>query len=210
MSILYFLFVILLQWFIVDGKNLVEPIPLNVGVHLFVDNQYLENISSLEFQNGLIEKDTDHPIVYPEYPWENAVHFFTSLVQVPPNLSVTGKPMYLIYYSCTDKNMIITQNDVPICIANSTDGVKWEKPLLWYYPYTANGTQPPQPSNIVFVTGVGKLLGSAFLILVLELLVLKYLKWHMAMKPHYMFMWAHLLMVLIGLQVHVELIHSIF
>lgn len=97
MSILYILFVILLQLFLVNSKNFVEPIPLNVGVHLFVDNQYLENIPSLEFQNGLIQKDTDRPIVYPEHPWENAVHFFTSLVQVPPNLSVTGKAMYIIF-----------------------------------------------------------------------------------------------------------------
>jgi hypothetical protein len=71
--------------------------------------------------------------------------------------------MYIIYYVCTDKDAIITKHKISICVANSTDGRKWEKPLLWYYPYTANGTQPPQPSNIVFVTGVGKLLGSIFI-----------------------------------------------
>ena len=163
MSILYFSFIIFVQLFIVDSRPLVEPIPLNVGVHLFVDNQYLENVSSLEFQNGLIEKNTDNPIVHPEYPWEVAVHFATSLIQVPANLSVNGKAMYMIYYICTEKETNILQHNISFCVANSTDGRKWEKPLLWYYPYTANGTQPPQPSNIVFVTSPGRLLGSVFI-----------------------------------------------
>ena len=163
MSILYFIFIISVQLFIVDSRNLIEPIPLNVGVHLFADDQYLANISSLEFQNGLIQKDTDHPIVHPEYPWEAGVHFATSLVQVPSNLSVTGKAMYIIYYICTEKDAIIPRHNMSICAANSTDGIKWEKPLLWSYPYTANGTQPPQPSNIVLVISPGRLLGSIFI-----------------------------------------------
>ncbi|CAF0866936.1 unnamed protein product [Adineta steineri] len=45
-----------------------EIFSLNIGVHLLVDNQYIENSSSLEFQNGKIEKDLDHPLIYPEYP----------------------------------------------------------------------------------------------------------------------------------------------
>lgn len=163
MSILYILFGIVVQASLVNSREVVEPILLNVGVHLFVDNQYLENISSLEFQNGLIEKDTDHPIVHPEYPWENGVHFATSFLQVPANVSVTGKAMYLIYYVCTEKDIRLSAHNVSFCVANSTDGMKWEKPLLWYYPYTANGTKPPQPTNIVFFTTPGKLLGSVFI-----------------------------------------------
>lgn len=149
----------------VAKRNVVESIPLNlnVGVHLFVDNQYLENSSSLEFQNGVIQKDTEHPIIYPEYPWEAAVHFFTSFLQVPSNLSINEKPMYIIYYVCFDKDTIVDKHKLSICAANSTDGIKWEKPLLWYHPYTANGTQPSQPSNIIFVTEIGKLLGSVFI-----------------------------------------------
>ncbi|CAF4393688.1 unnamed protein product, partial [Adineta steineri] len=38
----------------------------------------------------------DHPLIYPEYPWENAIHFYTSFLQVPADLSLTGKPMYLL------------------------------------------------------------------------------------------------------------------
>ena len=85
-------------------SQLLEPIRLNTEVHLFVDNKYLDDISTLEFENGLIEKDLDNPIVYPEYPWESAVHFYTNFLQVPSQLSVTGKPMYLIYYSCVDSS----------------------------------------------------------------------------------------------------------
>ncbi len=51
-----------------SSVQLSQPIPLNLGVHLFVDNQYLQNTSSLEFHNGLVQKNTNDPIVYPEYP----------------------------------------------------------------------------------------------------------------------------------------------
>ncbi len=85
------------------------------------------------------------------------------LDEIGANLSVTGKAMYIIYYVCTEKNTNLFTHNVSFCVANSTDAIKWEKPLLWYYPYTANGTQPPQPSNIIFVTTAGKILGSAFI-----------------------------------------------
>lgn len=111
---------------IVDCRNVIESIQLDVGVHLFVDDQYLQNISSLEFQNGKVQKDTDHPIVHPEHPWEAAVHFATNFLQVPTNLSVTGKAMYLIYYVCTPKNAMIGQPNISFCVANSTDGIKWD------------------------------------------------------------------------------------
>lgn len=112
---------ILAHALVVDGWKVLEPIPLNVGVHLFVDNQYLENVSSLEFQNGRIEKDTDHPIVHPEYSWENAALFATSFLQVPADVSVTRKPMYLVYYVCTKKDIRLIARNVSFRVANSTD-----------------------------------------------------------------------------------------
>jgi hypothetical protein len=163
MFVAYALIVLLLQLVAVDNARFSRSIPLNLGVHLFVDNQYLQNTSLLEFQNGMIQKNTDDPIVFPEYPWEAAVHFYISLLQVPANLSVTGKAMYIIYYACVDSSTIIFYDNVSICVANSTDGSKWEKPMLWYYPYTANGTQPAQATNIVFVTDVNEFLGSVFI-----------------------------------------------
>jgi len=150
--------------FIVGILSIVNcQIALNVGVHLFVDDQYLANISSLEFRNGVIEKDVDHPIVYPEYPWESAVHFATSFLQVPADLSINGKPMYLVYYVCAEKEVNLFTHIAYICVSNSTNGIDWVKPLLWYHPYTPNATQSPQPTNIVFVLNNGKLLGSVFI-----------------------------------------------
>jgi hypothetical protein len=163
MFIAYVLVVVLLQVVVVDSARFSQAIPLNLGVHLFVDNQYLQTTSSLEFRNGLVEKNTDNPIVFPEHPWEVAVHFYTSFLQVPASVSVTGKPMYMIYYACTASYTIIFFGKVSVCVANSTDGVHWEKPMLWYYPFTANGTQPPQASNIVFETDVNEFLGSVFI-----------------------------------------------
>jgi hypothetical protein len=153
----------MLQLVVVSSAKLSDPIPLNLGVHLFVDNQYLQNTSSLEFQNGLIQKNTNDPIVFPEYPWEVGLHFYTTFLQVPADLSVTGKPMYMVYYACVDYDTVIFFHNVSICVANSTDGIKWEKPLFWYYPYTANGTQPARATNIVFITEVNEFLGSVFI-----------------------------------------------
>ena len=163
MFVTYLLVVVLMQFTVLDAARSSSPTPLKLGVHLFVDNQYLQNTSSLEFQNGLIQKNTGDPIVFPEYPWEAAVHFYTSFVQVPANLSVTGKPMYIIYYACVASDTIIFFHNVSVCVANSTDGVKWEKPMLSYFPYTANGTQPAKPTNIVFVTDINEFLGSVFI-----------------------------------------------
>ncbi len=154
---------VLLQLVVVSSAKLSQPIPVNLGVHLFADNQYLQNTSELKFQNGLIQKNINNPIVFPEYPWEVGVHFYTSFLQVPPDLSVTGKAMYIIYYACVDADTVIFFHNVSICVANSTDGVKWDKPMLWYYPYTANGTQPARATNIVFVTETNEFLGSVFI-----------------------------------------------
>ena len=163
MFIIYVLFTLFIHFMRACDAQATDPIPLKLGVHLFVDNQYLQNTSSLEFQNGLIQKNTDDPIIFPQYPWEAAVYFYTSFVQVPANLSITGKPMYLIYYGCAAAETIIYYSEVFVCVAYSLDGLIWEKPKLWYYPYKENQTQPAQPTNIVFKTEVNEFLGSVFI-----------------------------------------------
>ena len=163
MFVAYVLITVWIELILVDSTRVSDVIPLKVGVHLFVDDQYLENVSSLEFQNGLIEKDTNHPIVYPEYPWEAAVYFYTSFLQVPSNISTTGKAMYIIYYGCFTSDKIIYSSEASVCVANSTDGIVWEKPLLWYYPYKSNETEPDQPTNIIFITEINEFLGSIFI-----------------------------------------------
>lgn len=94
MLVTYLLMTVLLQSTALGNTQVSSTTPLKLGVHLFVDNEYLQDMSSLEFQNGLVQKDTDNPIVVPEYPWEAGVHFYTSFLQVPANLSITGKAMY--------------------------------------------------------------------------------------------------------------------
>ena len=163
MFVVYVLVAVLMHLITINSGRVSQPIPLNLGVHLFVDDQYLQNISSLEFQNGLIRKNTAEPIVFPEYPWEAAVHFYTSFLQVPPDVSITGKPMFIIYYACAASNDVLFNHTVSVCVANSTDGVKWEKPMLRYYPFTPNRTEPAQATNIVFVTEVNEFLGSVFI-----------------------------------------------
>ena len=147
----------------IHESHLTDPIPLKLGVHLFVDNKYIQNISSLEFQNGLIQKNTNDPIIFPEYPWEAAVYFYTSFVQVPAELSITSKPMFLIYYGCASADTIIYFDEVHVCVASSSDGLIWEKPKLWYYPYQENQTQSVQPTNRIFKTEVNEFIGAVFI-----------------------------------------------
>ena len=151
--------VVLILFLISEG----ESIRLESGVHLFVDNQYIDELTSLEFQNGLVQKDLANPIVHPEYPWESAVHFYTSFIQVPSSLSLTGQPTYMIYYACAPSYAVLFNYSVSVCVATSTNGINWTKPLLSYYPYTANGTEPPQNTNIVFQTSINEFLGSVFI-----------------------------------------------
>lgn len=152
------MFVKFILTFLLLKLNQCEKIDLKTGVHLFVDNHYIKNSSGLEFRNGLIAKELDSPIVHPEYPWEMMVHFYTSFLQVPADLSVTGKPMYLIYYACGPADAVLFNSTVSVCVANSSDGNHWEKPLLPYYPHKSS-----QLTNIVFVTDVFEYLGSVFI-----------------------------------------------
>lgn len=77
-------------------------------------------------------------VVTPEYPWEAWIGFYTSVVQVSPTL-------YQLYYGCTGPaNATVTF----LCIAVSSDGISFTKPLdLGLYAY-GNSTN----NNIVWAT----------------------------------------------------------
>jgi hypothetical protein len=127
------------------------PVPLNLGVHHLVDASLLSGeTNGTYFALGDVQKDLDHPLVTPEYPWENAVHFYTSLLFLPSNISSTGRAQWLLYYACADD--ILFFNPIGLCVANSSDSVVWAKPLLNIHPYDKNGTISPVPTNIVFIT----------------------------------------------------------
>lgn len=121
-----------------------SPVPLSLGIHHLVDGTLLAATNNTFFSLGTLSKDIDTPLVVPEYPWEQALHFYTSLVALP-----NGKG-WLLYYGCSDAALFFFP--IGLCVAQSRDGRAWVKPLLNIHPYTANGTQPPTPTNIVFIT----------------------------------------------------------
>jgi hypothetical protein len=123
-----------------------SAVPLSLGVHHFVDAALLASSSGTYVAAGVPVKDPT-PLLTPEHPWEAAMHFYTSSVSLP---AAGGLPQYLLYYACSDA--ILFFNRISLCVANSSDGVTWQKPLLDIHPYTANGTRPPEPTNIVFIT----------------------------------------------------------
>jgi hypothetical protein len=146
-----------------------SSIPLPLGAYPFVDLELLDpsfTSPGLALQHGPVLKDLDHPLIVPEHPWEAGVHFYTAALTVPPGtypwLPPT-QPSFLLYYGCVTADQVIFFSNVSVCVANSTDGVTWTKPLLPFFPFTNNGTQPPVPSNIVFETDVNEFLGSVFL-----------------------------------------------
>lgn len=70
------------------------------GAHLFVDGDGIAEASGLVFEQAVPAKNTDAPLVYPQYPWETAVHFYTSLVTVPPDVNGLAAPSFQLYYVC--------------------------------------------------------------------------------------------------------------
>ena len=127
------------------------PVSLRLGVHHFADGALLSGeANGTYFALGELKKDTESPLIIPEYPWEQAVHFYTSLLFLPSNLSSTGRAQWLLYYACSDE--VLFFNPVGLCVATSTDSLSWSKPLLNIHPFTANGTRPSVSTNIVFIT----------------------------------------------------------
>lgn len=122
------------------------PVALSPGIHHFVDASLLASSVGTYVAAGVPVKDPA-PLLTPEYPWEAALHFYTSLVYLPTS---AGAPQWLLYYACSDR--VLFYFPIGVCVASSTDGVAWLKPLLNFHPYTANGTRPAEPTNIVFVT----------------------------------------------------------
>lgn len=84
---------------------------------------------------GSVLKEPDAPVVVPEHQWEEIIHFYTSMVTIPPQLSATGVRQFVLYYGCMYGDALYMY----LCVANSTDGVTWTKPLLPYLPWEADG-----------------------------------------------------------------------
>ena len=140
-----------LMFLLISSTRAAAPVSLNLGVHHLVDASLLSGeMNGTFFELGNIYKDLDHPLIQPEWPWEQAVHFYTSLLFLPQDVSSTGKAQWLLYYACADD--VLFFNPIGLCVANSSDSIVWTKPLLNIHPYTRNGTLPPVATNIVFIT----------------------------------------------------------
>jgi hypothetical protein len=144
LSIISSLFIFFAQ--VVNGAI---PIQLSLGVHHLVDTALLESTNNTYFSLGTPIKNPI-PLLIPENPWEAALHFYTSLVFLSAANSNTGAAQWLIYYGCSDGDLFITP--IGVCVANSSDGVLWHKPMLPYHPYILPGSATAVPTNIVFIT----------------------------------------------------------
>ena len=147
-------FILLLARSVAAGVSLsAPPVQLSLGVHHLVDGALLSGQpNGTYFAMGAVSKDTAHPVIVPQHPWEAALHFYTSLLFLPASVSSTGRAQWLLYYACASADSVLFFSPIGLCVATSSDGVAFMKPLLPLHPYTANGTLPPVPTNIVFVT----------------------------------------------------------
>ena len=150
-STLFFFFVCAVNAGVISSTKSITTTTLNLGVHYLVDTALLENTNNTFFSLGTPIKNPT-PLLIPEHPWEAALHFYTSLVFLSAAKSNTGAAQWLIYYGCSDGELFITP--IGVCVANSSDGVLWHKPMLPFHPYTAPGESAASavPTNIVFIT----------------------------------------------------------
>jgi hypothetical protein len=135
-----------------------DPWPVEVGVHTLLDGALLSALSGCRLEPGAVHKD-GRPLVVREHPWEAILGFYSAVAFVPARLSASGAAAWHWYYTCAWSDLF---TDPPsFCVAVSTDGASWSKPMLPYYPWTgANGTLPPTNTNIVFRTQANTFSGS--------------------------------------------------
>jgi hypothetical protein len=146
------------KWLAFASASILQP-PFGSGVHLFVDNASISESSGLAFEIAVPSKQLSNPVVYPEYLWETAVQFYTALVTVPAPYSITGNVSYILYYACANDTLFF--NPVGVCVANSSDGIAWTKPLLPFYPFNTGSTIVD--TNIVYYTPINEFLGNVFI-----------------------------------------------
>jgi hypothetical protein len=143
------------------GAGAQTPIPLGVTLAATLQPLYLSSSTNLTLALGDITKDYATPAVVPEHPWENSIGFYTSSAtgefgDTPPNTS-----SFRLYYTCMPYLKMNSTQPVTLCMANSTDGIVWTKPLLPFFAWDGAtvvpappGPLPPTltPTNAVFQT----------------------------------------------------------
>jgi hypothetical protein len=112
------------------------PFQTAVGPYLFVDNEIINITAGNVFLTpGSATKQQSAPVVVQEHPWD-VVHFYTALLSLPQSFvkeSGLTTP-FLLYYACPDG--VVFNTTTFVCVAQSSDGLVWTKPLLPLFPWT--------------------------------------------------------------------------
>ena len=92
--------------------------------HLFIDGSIISNSSGVELVRHMPSTamlKNDGRVIWPEHPWEayQGPGTYGGVMQ-------DGDGLYRCYYLCRGSSI----GDVKTCLATSTDGVTWVKPVL--------------------------------------------------------------------------------
>jgi hypothetical protein len=137
-----------------DGAHNEYPVTAAVDVPtklmIFADDSLLASIDPrLERRNNAPFKGPR--VIQPTEPWENwAIFAYNSVVYVGPG-------EYRLYYDCVAAKEGPNGDKVLgteyVCLATSVDGVRWVKPKLGLFNYSANGSAPSSANNILVEDG---------------------------------------------------------
>ena len=107
---------------------------------LFIDDEIIEHQTLLERILHQPARPRGNPVLCPEKPWEGeSIAFCAGVYRV----SETGG--YRMWYATS--GVLLGGYTHCICVAESDDGVSWQRPELDFYREAAGG-----PSNIVWAT----------------------------------------------------------
>lgn len=109
--------------------------------HVFVDTDGLQDVQNCSIRLHEPRK-TYEAVLVSEFPWEAGVYMYTSALVVK-NASL-GTAELRLYYACYAAHH---EGGQFVCVAVSKDGLRFEKPLLPYFPWTDGS-----PTNRVWQT----------------------------------------------------------
>lgn len=107
------------------------------ATHLFLDDDGIASSFNVSFAVGTLRKEFATPAVVPEHAWEKGLHFYTSAITVPDGVVVGVSAHFRLYYAC----FADTENSpMYVCLAVSSDGVSWTKPMSPAFPFNGSST----------------------------------------------------------------------
>lgn len=104
------------------------------ATHLFLDDDGIAASFNVTFAVGTFRKEYASPAVVPEHAWEQGLHFYTSAVTVPAGIA-GASAHFRLYYSC-----FVGGSAMFVCLAVSSDGVTWTKPMSTAFPFNGSAT----------------------------------------------------------------------